>query len=69
MKTGDTVVVEDVSKNQLVRRVVAVEGENVFVCTEEEYASAQRENREPICIGFKLRYIRSTNAAQAGQSR
>lgn len=41
----------------LVRRVVAVEGDTVFVCTEEEYTSASRESREPKCIGFNRKYV------------
>jgi hypothetical protein len=53
MKPGDRVQAKDASGKILNRVVVAVERPNVFICREEEYAAAQREKREPTCIGFK----------------
>jgi hypothetical protein len=35
------------------RRIVAVERGRVFVCTDQEYEAAQKERREPICVGFR----------------
>lgn len=36
------------------RRVVAVEGDHLYVCTDEEFALAKAEGREPIAVGFRL---------------
>jgi hypothetical protein len=54
MNRGDKVAVKDAFGKVLQRVVVAVERPNVFVCRNEEYASAEKEKREPMCIGFKV---------------
>lgn len=53
MKPGDKVRAKDAFGRILERIVVAIERTNVFICTPEEYEAAQREHREPTCIGFK----------------
>jgi hypothetical protein len=35
------------------RVLVSVENGVYFVCKPEEYDTAQREGREPVCIGFR----------------
>jgi hypothetical protein len=57
MKTGDLVRVETFSGEKVLREVVAVEGDTVYICTKEEKLSAQKENREPVCAGFNRRYV------------
>lgn len=54
MKAGDSVTVLDINDNKLVRTIVAVEDGFVYVCRPEEAHKAKSENREPICIGFRL---------------
>lgn len=54
LKPGDTVRVRAYKGEILTRRVVEVRGHVVFVCREEEYQAAQREKREPNCIGFHV---------------
>jgi hypothetical protein len=62
MKTGDLVLAQTFSDGQVKRRVVEKEGDTVYICTEEEWLSAQKEHREPICVGFNRRYIRPVTA-------
>ena len=38
----------------LLRTVVALEKSVLYVCKREEFEAAQREEREPTCIGFRL---------------
>jgi hypothetical protein len=54
MKPGDAIQVVDYMGDRLTRRVVALENERVFVCTEEELQQAKLENREPLCVGFPI---------------
>jgi hypothetical protein len=54
MRPGDTVTVLDINDNKLVRTVVAVENEMVYVSRREEVERARAERREPVCIGFRL---------------
>jgi hypothetical protein len=39
------------------RVLVAVENGYLFVCKPEEWEAAQREEREPTCIGFREEYL------------
>lgn len=57
MKTGDLVLAQTFSEGQVKRRVVENEGDTVYLCTEEEWLSAKKENREPLCVGFNRRYV------------
>lgn len=54
MRPGETVTVMAVYDNKLVRTVVAVEGEVIYVSRSEEVERARAERREPVCIGFRL---------------
>jgi hypothetical protein len=57
MKIGELVQVETFSDGLVERRFVEKEGDTIYICTEEEWLSAQKENREPLCAGFNQRYI------------
>jgi hypothetical protein len=57
MKIGDLVLAQTFSEGRVTRRVVEKEGDTIYICTEEEWLSAQKEHREPICAGFNRRYI------------
>lgn len=54
MKPGDRINVMDVHDNALLREIVAVEEDIVFVSRPEEVALARKESREPNCIGFRI---------------
>jgi len=41
----------------ITRTVVSVENDMYFVCKKEEFEAARRENREPVCIGFRREYV------------
>ena len=42
----------------ITRVVVSVEDDVYFVCKREEFEQANKEGREPVCIGFRREYIR-----------
>lgn len=57
MQIGDTVRLKAYGGEIIERRVVAVEGDTVAVCTDQEYAQAAKEGREPLSVGFKREYV------------
>ena len=57
MKMGDLVNVETFSEGRVDRRVVDTKGDTIYICTEDEWLSAQKERREPLCVGFNQRYV------------
>ena len=57
MKIGELVLAQTFSGERVTRRVVEKEGDTIYICTEEEWLSAQKERREPLCVGFNSRYI------------
>jgi len=65
MKKGDLVLAETFSGEKVKRRVVEKEGDTVYICTEEEWLSAKKERREPLCVGFNGRYIGPVTAARS----
>jgi hypothetical protein len=54
LKLGDLINVMDWEGKVLQRRAVNVCGNLVFVCTDEELHSAQKEQREPVTVGWPL---------------
>jgi len=53
MRQGDLVRLRGYEGQELVRRLVAVNGDILLICREEEYQAAQREERDPVCVGFR----------------
>lgn len=56
-RPGELVTVRDFEGRPLIRRIVAIQGDVLLVCTDEEYAAAKRENRTPLSIGFRAAYV------------
>jgi hypothetical protein len=54
LKIGYLIKVRDCEGKLLDRRLVAVCGNLVFVCTENELAAAQEEGRSPIIVGWPI---------------
>ena len=52
MREGDLVRVKAYGGEQVTRRLVAVRGDVLLICRDEEYEAAQREGRQPVCVGF-----------------
>lgn len=52
MQSGDKVQLRAYGGSEITRRVVAVSGNTLLVCLEEEYRRAKKEGREPVCVGF-----------------
>lgn len=65
LKTGDLVMARMFSGKSEKRRVVEKEGDTVYICTEEEWLSAQKEHREPLCVGFNKRYVAPVTAERS----
>ncbi len=57
MEIGKRVRLKAYGGEIIERRVVAVEGDTVAVCTEKEYAQAAKEGREPLSVGFRREYV------------
>lgn len=47
-----TVIVIDAKGRELTRVLVQTTDSTVFICTESEWFESQKEDREPICVGF-----------------
>jgi hypothetical protein len=65
MKTGELVNAQTFSDGSVLRRVVETKGDTVYICTEEEWLSAQKEHREPTCVGFNKRYVGPVTAEKS----
>lgn len=50
---GDWVEARGFGGETMRRRVVAVEQGKVYICKDDEYVAAEREGREPVCVGFR----------------
>ena len=45
-------------RDQIIKRaLISVENDVFFVCKPEEFEAAKRENRDPVCIGFRREYV------------
>jgi len=57
MIAGQEVILVAFGDQRISRVLVAVENAYLFVCRREEFEAATRENREPVCIGFRAEYL------------
>ena len=69
MRQGDLVRLMGYNRQELVRRLVAVNGDILLICREEEYEAARRQQRDPVCVGFRRQDLISHQGApvSAGQ--
>ena len=58
MHRGQLVEVTEAFAGQQVKAVVSWDEERIFVCREEEFNRAKRENREPENIGFRREFVK-----------
>jgi hypothetical protein len=58
MKKRELVKAQTFSGEYTSRVVVEVRGETVYLCTEKEWDLANKDQREPLCVGFNKRYVR-----------
>jgi hypothetical protein len=54
---GKNVKLRAYGGQEIVRRVVDQRKETVYVCTENEYQKANQEKREPVSVGFNVRFV------------
>jgi len=52
LQPGKIVRLRSYGSEEIERRVIDVTGTTVVVCRVEEWEEAQREGREPMCVGF-----------------
>jgi len=52
LKPGDLVRLRAFGGKRIVRRLVSDRGGTVLICSEDEYQSAKREDRQPQVIGW-----------------
>lgn len=57
MKTGDLVEAIDFRGRIIVRKVVEISDEIVYICSLEEYDLALRMGKEPISVGFNREFV------------
>jgi hypothetical protein len=57
MRYGAEVEVTEAFENKVLRRVVATDERNVYVCTEREFREAEAGGREPVSIGFPRQFV------------
>ncbi len=61
MKIGQNIKVKAYGGEVIIRRVVQLGKDIVYICKEEEYQKAQKEKREPICVGFNTKSVVEEN--------
>jgi len=57
MRTGQRVEVMEAFDIKAIKRVVAADQRNIYVCREDEFDRATAESREPICVGFGREFL------------
>ena len=57
IEVGKNVKLMAYNGQEIIRRVVEVRRETIYVCEEKEYDRAHQEGREPISVGFNKRYV------------
>jgi hypothetical protein len=58
MNRGQRIQVEGFDRSLADGRLYDVRGAVALVCTEQEWARAQSEKREPDCLGWPLTHVR-----------
>lgn len=54
LKRGTLIRVRAFGGKEIVRRFLAKRNGTVLICSDQEYQSARREKREPLCVGFPM---------------
>lgn len=60
MESGTLVKLKADQGRIIERRVVAVRGDVIVVCKDDEFEAAQREGREPLAVGFPVSAVVAT---------
>ena len=59
MKTGEIITAETFDNKLIECRFVAAKDQTALVCGEDEWQQAQKENREPECLGWPLSSVQT----------
>jgi hypothetical protein len=62
MKNGQTVTVETFDHKLIRCRLIEVQGHTAVVCSEKEWTRAEREKREPNCVGWPLANVQESRS-------
>lgn len=57
MKVGQNVKLKGYGGKEIIRRIVGLDKDTVIVCQAEEYKKALLEKREPVSVGFPIKYV------------
>ncbi len=63
LTTGNKVRLKTFNGSRIDRRIVAIRGDVIQVCSEDEWQRAQREGVQPSCIGFRISDVVAERAA------
>ena len=71
LKMGALIKVRAFGGKEIVRRFIAKQNATILICSDEEYESARREKRKPLCVGFPLSDVITADAEprNVGRSR
>jgi hypothetical protein len=64
--TGQIVTVKLYGGKTAQRRVVAIKGDVIVVCAEQEFQAALRENRQPSGLGFPVEDVVNPEISKKG---
>lgn len=59
MKKGEVITVEGFDRKQVDCRLIEVRGDTAIVCSEQEWQKANREDREPECLGWPVASVKA----------
>ncbi len=57
MEIGQDVTLMGYGGKEITRRLIKVNKDTVIVCQEDEYQKALKERREPVSVGFSIKYV------------
>jgi hypothetical protein len=69
LKAGALIKVRAFGGKEIVRRFIARQNGTILICSDEEYQSARREKRRPLCVGFPFSDLITTDAEPRGVGR
>lgn len=64
-KAGDLVEAIAFGGKTILRRVVEIADNTIYICREDEWQAAKSEGREPECVGFNRQFVRSAKATNS----
>jgi hypothetical protein len=54
---GDNIRVKAFGGKEIIRRIIDRRKNTIYICTDYEYEKSKIEKREPIAVGFHIKYV------------